>query len=77
MLIYRRTIMRLDEIEPSSAAEARVDRLKDNAKSAKDRAKRLTAQAETGAEQLQVQQSRAKLAQIKKAGMTSMIKPYH
>ena len=69
--------MRLDEIEPASAAEQRVDRLKDNAKSAKDRAKQLTAQAETGAEQLHMQQSRAKLAQIKKAGMTSMIKPYH
>ncbi len=69
--------MRLDEIQPKDAAEQRVDRLKANARSAKDRAKHLTAQAETGAEQLQIQQSRAKLAQIKKAGMTSMIKPYH
>jgi len=68
--------MRLEEIKVSSAAEQRVKRLKDNAKSAKDGAKQVQAQAETGAEQLKIQQSREKLAQIKKAGMTSMIKPY-
>ena len=69
--------MRLDEIEVRSAAQQRVGRLKDNAKSARDRAKQLAAQAETGAEQLEVQQSREKLSQIKKAGMTSLIKPCH
>ena len=69
--------MRLDEIEAGSAAEQRVKRLQDNAKSAKDRAKQLKAQADTGAEQLKMKQSREKLAQIKKAGMTSMIKPYY
>ncbi len=69
--------MRLDEIEVSSAAEQRVGRLKDNAKSAKDRAKQLTSQAETGAEQLKIQQSREKISKIRKAGLTSTIKPYH
>jgi hypothetical protein len=54
-----------------------VKRLKANAKSAKDRAKRLQAQAAAGAEQLKLRQSREKLAQIKKADMTSMIKPFH
>ena len=69
--------MRRDEIEVSSAAEQRVKRLKDNAATARNRAKQLKAQAETGAEQLRVRQSREKLARIRKAGATSMIKPYH
>jgi hypothetical protein len=68
--------MRLDEIQPS-AAEQRVKRLKANAKAAKDRAKQLKAQADMSAERLDMQKSREKLAQIKKAGVTSTIKPYH
>jgi hypothetical protein len=68
--------MRLEEIEAGSAADLRVKRMKANAKSAKDRAKQLQAQAEAGAEQLRMRQSREKLAQIKKTSMTSMIKPY-
>ena len=68
--------MTLDEIKPSTAAEQRVERLRDNAKSAKDRAKQLKTQADAGAEENQLRQSRAKLAQTKKADMTSMIKPY-
>lgn len=68
--------MRLDEIEVSGAAEERVKSLKDNAKSAKDRAKQLKAQADTGAEELKMRQSRERLAQINKVGMTSMIKPH-
>ena len=69
--------MRLDEIQPSSAAVQRVKRRKDNAKSAKDRAKQLKAQADTGAERLKMQKSREKLAQVQRAAVTSNIKPHH
>lgn len=69
--------MRLDEIKPRRAAEQRVGRLKANAKAAKDRAKQLKSQADTGAEQLKVKQSREKLKKINRSSLTSMIKPYH
>lgn len=68
--------MRLDEIQPN-AAEQRVKRLKANAKTAKDRAKQLKVQTDAGAERLDMQKSRQKLAQSRKSGLTSTIKPYH
>ena len=45
--------MRLDEIEPSNAAEQRVKRMNANASAAKDRAKLLKVQADTSAERLE------------------------
>ncbi len=74
------TNMRLEEIEPSSAAEQRVKRLKDNAKTAKtakSRAKQLKAQADTAAARQDIQQSRQKLAQVQRSAVASNIKPYH
>lgn len=67
--------MRLDEIQ-RSAAEQRVDRLKANAKSMKDRAKQVKAQADASAAQLKVRQSRAQQSLVRKAAQTSMIKPH-
>jgi hypothetical protein len=49
--------MRLEEFQPS-AAERRVKRLKVNAKSARDRARQLKAQADINAERVEMQQSR-------------------
>lgn len=68
--------MRLDEIQLSSAAERRVDRLNANAKTMKDRAKQLKAQADASAEQLKVQNSRKQQTLIRTAAQTSMIKPH-
>jgi hypothetical protein len=71
--------MRLEEIVlliEADAAEQRVTRLKANAKMAKERAKQLKVQAEKSAEQLAMQQSRAKLAQLHRATVSKPIKPY-
>lgn len=46
--------MRLEEIEQPSAEESRVNRLKDNAKVARDKAKQLSAQAKASASQLKM-----------------------
>ena len=54
-----------------------MKRLKANAKAAKDRANQLKAQADASVARLDMQKSRGKLAQVKKASLTSMIKPYH
>lgn len=54
--------MRLDEIEQGTAAEQRVERMKDNAKTAEDKAKQLTTQANVSADQLKLQKSREQLA---------------
>jgi len=69
-------MMRLDEIKNGNAAEKRVDRLKANAKAAKDRAKQMKVQAETSAEQLKMRQSRDKLAQLHRSTVGTTIKPY-
>jgi hypothetical protein len=66
--------MRMDEIEPS-AAERRVQRMKADAKMAKDRAKRLKVQADAGAARLNMQKSRQRLAQVQRAAVTSNIQP--
>lgn len=68
--------MRLEEIQPSNAAEQRVKRMKASAKAAKDRARQLQAQADTSAERLDMQQSRQKLVQLQRKVATSTIKPY-
>lgn len=68
--------MRLEEIQPSNAAEQRVKRMKASAKAAKDRARQLQAQADTSAERLDMQQSRQKLMQLQRKAATSTIKPY-
>jgi len=68
--------MRLDEIRSGTAAEKRVDRLKANAKAAKDRAKQLKVQADTSAEQLKMQQSRQQLSQLHRSTVGTTIKPY-
>ncbi len=68
--------MRLDEIRSGTAAEKRVDRLKANAKAAKDRAKQMKVQADTSAEQLKMQQSRQRLSQLHRSSVGTAIKPY-
>ena len=67
--------MRLEEFDQSSAAESRVDRLKDNAKLARDKAKQMSAAAKASADQLKATQSRQKLSQPK-APASAMIKPH-
>lgn len=67
--------MRLEEIQ-NSAAEQRVDRMKANATSMKNRAKQLKAQADASAGQLKMQQTRTQQSLVRKAAQTSMIKPH-
>lgn len=67
--------MRLEEIQPG-AAERRVKAMMANAKSAKDRARQLKAQADINAERLDMQKSRAALSQAHRSAVTSTIKPY-
>lgn len=68
--------MRLDEIELTTAAERRVDRLKDSAASLTDKAKKLRTQASAEAERLRVTRSHEGPERTKKAGATAMIKPH-
>ena len=68
--------MRLDEIKPTSAAENRVKQLKDNAKRASDRAKLLSTQAQSSADQLTQQKSRQNLAQLHRSNVGTTIKPH-
>ena len=68
--------MTLEEIKQSGAAEKRVDRLKANAKAAKERAKQMKVQADTSAEQLKMQQSRQRLSQLHRSSVGTSIKPY-
>lgn len=68
--------MRLDEIKAANAAEQRVKRMKANAKTAKDRAKQLKVQADMGAERLDMQKGRQRLAQLQRSAVTTTIKPY-
>ena len=68
--------MTLEEIKHSGAAEKRVERMKANAKAAKDRAKQMKVQADQGAEQLKMQQSRQRLSQLHRSSVGTSIKPY-
>ncbi len=67
--------MKIAEFDQTSAAESRVDRLKDNAKVARDKAKQMSAAAKASADQLKATQSRQKLSQAK-APASGMIKPH-
>lgn len=67
--------MRLDELG-LDAVERRVKQLKANAKSARNRARQLKAQADINSERLDMQRSRAALAQAQRSAVTSAIKPY-
>lgn len=66
----------MNEIEPSSAAEERVKRLKASAKAAKDRAHQMQDQADASAEQLDIRRSRQKLTHLQRKAATSTVKPY-
>ena len=68
--------MKLEEIKAASAAEARVKRMKANAKAAKGRAKQLKAQADIGAQRLEMQQSRHRLTKIQRSVASKPIQPY-
>jgi len=68
--------MTLEEIKQSGAAEKRVERMKANAKAAKDRAKQMKVQADRSAEQLKMQQSRQRLSQLHRSTVGTTIKPY-
>jgi hypothetical protein len=68
--------MRLDEIQPDTAAEQSVQRLKASAKAAKDRAKQIQVQADTRAERLNMEKARTKLGQLHRTAATTPIKPY-
>ena len=68
--------MTLEEIKQSGAAEQRVNRMKDQAKAAKDRAKQMKVNADKNAEQLKMRQSREKLAQLHRSNVGTTIKPY-
>jgi hypothetical protein len=66
--------MRLIEIEQGTADEQRVKRLRDTAKTARDRATQLGKQARVSADQLKMQKSRERLSQARRPS-TQMIKP--
>ena len=67
--------MRLAEFDQPSAEESRVDRLKDNAKMAREKATQMGAQAKASADQLKATQSRQKVSQSN-APASAMIKPH-
>jgi hypothetical protein len=66
--------MRLAEIE-NSAEDMRVQRMRDAAKQATDKAKQVTLQADANATQLKAKQARQKLSQPN-ASANAMIKPH-
>jgi hypothetical protein len=67
--------MRLEELD-LAVVERRVKAMKASAKTAKDRARQLKAQADASADRLDMQKSRASLAQAQRSAVTSTIKPY-
>jgi hypothetical protein len=67
--------MRLEEFDQSSAAESRVDRLKDNAKVARDKAKQMGAAAKASADQLKATQSRQRMSHTNTPSTGTTIKP--
>lgn len=67
--------MRLEEIQPSSAADQRVKRLKASAKAAESRAKQMQAQANATAARLDMQKSQQKLGHLQRTASVSSIKP--
>lgn len=68
--------MTLQEIIESGAGEQRVQRLKLNAKLAKNKANQMKDQADASAEVVKQRQSREKAAKERKTAVRKMIKPY-
>lgn len=69
--------MRIDEIQRRSPAESRVDRLKADAKTAKERARQMKAFADESAARLEMRRARQKLLQQQRKAVTTTVKPYH
>ena len=67
--------MRLHEFEQPDPEKARVDRMKDTANVAKNKAKQLSQQARASADTLKMKQSKQKLSQLQKPVTAGMIKP--
>ena len=67
--------MRLHEFDQPDPEMARVDRMKDTANAAKDKAKQLSQQARASADTLKMKQSKEKLSQMQKPVTAGMIKP--
>jgi hypothetical protein len=67
--------MRLHEFEQPDPEKARVDRMKDTANVAKDKAKQLSQQARASADTLKMKQSKQKLSQLQKPVTAGMIRP--
>lgn len=68
--------MTLEEIIESGAAEQRVQRMKVNAKLAKNKASQMKDQADASAEVVKQRQSRQKAEKERKSIVSKMIKPY-
>ena len=68
--------MTIDEILEGDASQMRVDRLKANAKAAKERARQMKNQADANAEQLKMRKSRQQLAKLRQASNPNLIKPH-
>ena len=67
--------MRLHEFKHPDPEKARVDRMKDTANVAKDKAKQLSQQALASADTLKMKQSKQKLSQLRRPVTAGMIKP--
>jgi len=67
--------MRLYEFEPTSSEEARAKRLKDNAKTAKERANQMSAQADVTMNQAKAKKAKLKAAAAAKPAPTMTGKP--
>ncbi len=68
--------MRLDEIAQRYAEEQRVQRLKDTAQAAKEKARQLSAQANASADQLKTRKSRNDASRARSTSSTGTIKPH-
>ena len=68
--------MTLEEIMEGDAAQMRVDRLKANAKTAKERARQMKNQADATAEQLKMRKARQQLAKLRQSSNPNFVKPH-
>ncbi len=59
--------MTIDEIMEGDAAQMRVDRLKANAKAAKERARQMKNQADATGEQVKMRKARQQLAKLRQS----------
>lgn len=67
--------MRLEEFDQPSAEESRIDRLKDNAKLAREKATQMGAQAKASADQLKAKQSKQRMSHSNTPTTGTTIKP--